>query len=255
MENNKKDYLLKTLGLQFVICALIFGLLLFLSENNSSLYAAIKDLFSARLEKNLSVNEVEDVFNNIGGLTDSYYTDNAPETEQSEEAEESTAPSAEVFSGGADIKTENNKLPENVSLKKYRLDKTMTVPVKGEVTSEFGFRIHPITGEKGFHSGIDLAAPSGSPIHAAFDGVVVYAGFDQWNGNHLKIMHGDEIMTVYCHCSELFVEKGCVVRAGEIIAAVGSTGSSTGPHLHFELRINDISFNPQYALKTAVYAI
>lgn len=255
MDNNKKDYLLRTLGLQFVICALIFGLLFLLSKNNSSLHASLKELFSARLEKNLSVNEVEDVFNSFGDISDSYSADNTPETEQSSETEESTAPSAEIFSGGADIKTENNKLPENVSLREYRLDKTMTAPVKGEVTSEFGFRIHPITGENGFHSGIDLAAKSGSPIHAAFDGVVIYAGFDRWNGNHLKIMHGDEIMTVYCHCKELFVKKGIVVRAGEVIAAVGSTGSSTGPHLHFEVRINDISFNPQYALKSAVYAI
>lgn len=255
MDNNKKDYLLRTLGLQFVICALIFGLMFLLSKNNSSLHESLRELFSARLEKNLSVNEVEEVFNSIGDHSNSYSTDNAPETEQSSETEESTAPSAEVFSGGADIKTENDTVPENVSLSEYKLDRTMTAPVKGRVTSEFGFRIHPITGENGFHSGTDLAAESGSPIHAAFDGVVIYAGFDQWNGNHLKIKHGDEIMTVYCHCQELYVKKGCVVRAGEVIAAVGSTGSSTGPHLHFELRINDISFNPRYALKTAVYAV
>jgi murein DD-endopeptidase MepM/ murein hydrolase activator NlpD len=92
----------------------------------------------------------------------------------------------------------------------------------------------------------------GTAIYSAFDGKVIKADYDKWNGNFIKIEHENNIMTVYCHCEKLLVKKGDVIKAGQKIATVGSTGSSTGPHLHFELRINNISYDPQNALKTAV---
>jgi murein DD-endopeptidase MepM/ murein hydrolase activator NlpD len=128
----------------------------------------------------------------------------------------------------------------------------MFLPLEGKITSPFGLRIHPISGQQRFHAGIDIAAATGTPIYSAFDGRVIYAGYDQWNGNYLKIQHENNIMTVYCHCEALNVKKGDTVRAGNKVATVGSTGSSTGPHLHFELRINNVSYDPQNALKTAI---
>ena len=131
----------------------------------------------------------------------------------------------------------------------------MLLPLKGKTTSNFGVRTHPISGDLRFHAGIDIAAEKGTNIYSAFDGEIVEADYDNWNGNFIKIKHDNNIMTVYCHCDKLNVIKGQKIRAGEVIATVGSTGSSTGPHLHFELRIDNISYNPQKALKEAKNAV
>ena len=101
----------------------------------------------------------------------------------------------------------------------------------------------------------DIALNAGEPIYAIFDGEIIEADYDQWNGNYIKIKHDNNIISVYCHCSKLFVKKGDVIRGGEVIAQVGSTGQSTGPHIHFEIRINDISYNPSFALKDAKDAV
>lgn len=92
----------------------------------------------------------------------------------------------------------------------------------------------PVTGEKGaFHSGLDVGAPTGTDIVAAAEGTVTVAGYTSINGNYIKIYHGNGITTAYCHCSVLEVEAGEKVSQGQVIAKVGSTGKSTGPHLHF----------------------
>lgn len=109
------------------------------------------------------------------------------------------------------------------------------MPVSGTVTSRYGERIHPIYGEESFHSGTDIAAEEGSPVYAVLDGIVVAAGTAEKAGNYVKIDHGDSLVTLYCHCCEVYVENGDVVRQGEIIAGVGQTGLATGPHLHFEV--------------------
>ncbi len=105
-------------------------------------------------------------------------------------------------------------------------------------------RIHPIYGYQRFHSGLDMAAPSGSPILAAADGKVVAASYEATMGNYVMIDHGDGLYTVYMHASALYVSTGQEVSAGTQIAAVGSTGSSTGPHLHFSVRLNGQYVNP-----------
>jgi murein DD-endopeptidase MepM/ murein hydrolase activator NlpD len=165
--------------------------------------------------------------------------------------------SAEIIaSGGRDIKVSSDEdIPKNVSVADYKLSQKMVLPLKGKTTSEFGIRTHPISGDLRFHAGIDIAAEKGTNIYSAFDGEVMEADYDKWNGNYIKIKHDNDIMTIYCHCEKLNVKKGQKIRAGEVIATVGSTGSSTGPHLHFELRINNISYNPQKAFKEAKNAV
>jgi len=118
-------------------------------------------------------------------------------------------------------------------------------PVNGRQTSSFGYRVHPISGSRRMHTGVDLAAPSGTPIRAAATGVVVIAGWMNGYGNTVTIDHGGGISTLYGHCSRLFVSRGQRVQAGQRIAAVGSTGFSTGPHLHFEKRVNGRPVNPR----------
>ena len=117
-------------------------------------------------------------------------------------------------------------------------------PTIGEVTSNFGWRVHPILGTERFHAGIDFGADYGSLIYASARGRVIYADWYGGYGNSVIIDHGNGMTTLYAHCSELYVKDGDVVERGQPIAAVGSTGFSTGPHLHFELRANGEPVDP-----------
>lgn len=111
-------------------------------------------------------------------------------------------------------------------------------PSYTRISDDYGARIHPILKTQQFHNGVDMAAPSGSPILAAYDGEVVAAAYNGSMGNYVMIDHGDGLYTIYMHASALYVSKGQSVARGEKIAAVGSTGRSTGPHLHFSVRLN-----------------
>ena len=117
------------------------------------------------------------------------------------------------------------------------------------ISDDYGMRMHPTLGVEKFHNGIDLAAPSGSPILAAYDGDVVGAGYSSTMGNYLMIDHGDGLLTIYMHASKLYVSTGAAVSKGQKIAAVGSTGRSTGPHLHFGVRLNGNYVSPWKYLK------
>ena len=118
------------------------------------------------------------------------------------------------------------------------------MPVQGRISSEFGNRFHPIDKRIKFHAGIDIAAPLGTPIATAASGTVKFAGWSKGYGNMVIIEHPDGRQTRYGHASKLFVATGDTVTAGQQIAAVGSTGKSTGPHVHFEMRENDQPVNP-----------
>ncbi|HEV2767169.1 MAG TPA: peptidoglycan DD-metalloendopeptidase family protein [Acidimicrobiales bacterium] len=112
------------------------------------------------------------------------------------------------------------------------------------VTSGFGYRIHPIFGTSRLHAGIDLRGSTGTPILAAGEGVVVSAGWRGGYGNTVIIDHGGSLATLYAHQSQIHVRAGATVRRGQAIGAVGSTGQSTGPHLHFEVRVNGTPVDP-----------
>lgn len=117
-------------------------------------------------------------------------------------------------------------------------------------TSGFGERRDPFTGERTLHGGVDLAAPEGTPIPAAKDGVVIAAGPRGGYGNAVEIQHPDGTTTLYGHASEVMVTPGTSVKAGDPIALVGQTGRSTGPHLHLELRREGHRLDPVQALKS-----
>lgn len=117
-------------------------------------------------------------------------------------------------------------------------------PVSGVVTSGFGMRNHPILKGRRAHKGLDIAAPTGTEIVAPGGGTVIFSGRKGGYGNTVIVDHGYGYTTLYAHCSRLLVEKGAVVSRGDVIALVGSTGRSTGPHLHYEVRINNDHMNP-----------
>lgn len=121
----------------------------------------------------------------------------------------------------------------------------------GAVSSEFGYRKSPFTGKREFHSGVDIAHNSGAPVHATAVGTVIHAGYQSVLGKTVTIDHGFGIITRYAHLSSIGVATGQLVQQGEVIAKVGSTGRSTGPHLHYEVRVNEIpvdasKFIPEY---------
>ncbi|MDR3224827.1 MAG: peptidoglycan DD-metalloendopeptidase family protein [Clostridiales Family XIII bacterium] len=118
-------------------------------------------------------------------------------------------------------------------------------PVIGSVTSEYGWRIHPISGTRKFHAGIDIAAATGTPIHAAASGTVIKAAYSGGYGNVVIIDHGSGITTLYGHNSSYASSVGKSVKRGDVIAYAGSTGNSTGPHCHFEVRVNGATQNPR----------
>lgn len=117
-------------------------------------------------------------------------------------------------------------------------------PSYTRISDEYGWRMHPTLGIRKFHNGLDLAAPGGSPILAAYDGEVIAADYSSSMGNYIMIDHGDSLYTIYMHASALYVSKGATVSRGQQIAAVGTTGRSTGNHLHFGVRLNGEYVNP-----------
>jgi murein DD-endopeptidase MepM/ murein hydrolase activator NlpD len=119
-------------------------------------------------------------------------------------------------------------------------------PVPGSILgSAFGFRIDPITGRQALHTGLDFQADSGTPILAAAGGVVVTQEYHVGYGNMVEIDHGNDLITRYAHALETFVKKGDIVKRGQKVASVGSTGRSTGPHLHFEVLVQGVPQDPQ----------
>ncbi len=129
------------------------------------------------------------------------------------------------------------------------LNLNFTRPVSGEISSPFGWRIDPFTGKRAYHRGIDIRAKEGTPVKSAESGEVIFAGEKGGYGNLVIIEHSGGYRTYYAHLEEIDVKEGDSVAKGAIIGKVGSTGRSTGPHLHFEIRRGDRVLNPLSELK------
>lgn len=135
------------------------------------------------------------------------------------------------------------KTPVHISIEENH-DHEFEPPTKGVVSSRFGLRSDPFTGENRFHKGLDIAAPLGSPVQAAAAGKVVFSGWAEGYGNLVTLDHGDGILTRYAHTAANLVNAGDDVAAGQEIALVGTTGRSTAPHLHFEMHRNGQPIDP-----------
>lgn len=118
-------------------------------------------------------------------------------------------------------------------------------PVHGCLTSKFGPRRSPFTGKMRFHGGMDIAAGTGTPVRAAADGVAIFGGRDGGYGLSVELVHIGGIVTRYAHLSKIIAVPGKIVRKGEVLGLVGSTGASTGPHLHYEVLVNGVRVNPR----------
>ena len=152
-------------------------------------------------------------------------------------ASTSSRKSSNVYQAKGTVNTKTTTSSGKVSL-----GISLIKPVSGTISSRFGSRSSV---RSSAHTGLDIAAASGTPIKAAASGTVTFSGYKGSYGNMIVISHGNGVQTYYGHCSKLYVSAGTQVSQGQTIAAVGSTGNSTGPHLHLEIRVNGVAYNPQ----------
>ncbi len=157
---------------------------------------------------------------------------------QREIAKKEAAKKAAAKSNGGNAANEPSSYSVNASGLRWPLN------IPGRISSKFGAREQPTAGASTNHQGVDIAASEGTPIVAAGDGTVVTATYSSSAGNYLMVYHGNSLYTVYMHCSKLAASEGATVKAGDVIAYVGSTGVSTGAHLHFGISINGVYVDP-----------
>ena len=153
-------------------------------------------------------------------------------------------------------KSKNFLIKEIKEEKKEALENSNATYIKGKwpletyryISSGYGYRTHPITKRLSFHNGIDIPAPKNTSVLASDDGIVTFSGYKSGYGNVVEIKHFDNKKTLYAHNNSIVVNVGEVVKRGQVIAKVGSTGDSTGNHVHFEVKINDKRINPLYGI-------
>ncbi len=234
------DYYTVVIIGQFFICLLLSLLLYLLFQFGGGFGASLKERFNIILgekgTESLSA-MAEEVF--------SFFADSDVDLAVNGD----TVTDAELYGmGGEDI--ELYEAAEKTSFAPFVTTDTVLNPIEnGRYTSYFGYRTNPITGEWSFHTGLDIAASEGTNIRAALKGQVTKVGEDGRAGKYVFLTHSDGFQTFYCHCSEILVEEGMYINKGETVAKVGTTGWSTGPHLHFEFRRDGIRLNPLWALE------
>lgn len=199
----------------------------------------------------------------IGGVS------SAPSAPAEEETGSSPAPPSSAPSSSSSLPEENSSgaggdftpvngwiLPENCTTAPVVYTGCALFPIEGggRITSSFGFREHPVQGKPEFHKAVDIAAAQGTNILAAFDGKVVESAYDEELGNYIILDHGNAFTTIYAHCDRRIAQTGMQVRQGEVIAKVGSTGDSTGFHLHFAMTLEGLYFDPAYIFPREIHA-
>lgn len=213
---------------------------LFSTIESNSEFIELKSLYDKKIAANLGINESYNISKKWSDL-----------------AKKSFALSSEFSKFDFKFKVIKNAVTglENKihALDQHLLDKesillsTPTIlPANGWITSYFGHRISPYSGGRKMHEGLDVGAPFGTPIVAPADGIVTFSGVKPGFGKFVQIDHGYGIETIYAHSQKRLVKTGDKVKRGELIAKVGSTGYSTGPHLHYEVRVNGIAVDPLY---------
>lgn len=250
----KTDYFIRLLLLQTFLSVLIVSGVFLASKIAPNTFAEMKADYGRIMQTDMSAGEIADklkeaaeyVFKPVGS-TDKVKTamsENIMTTYEvtSDETGEKIAVGEMINGSGGD----DSESAKGTSFDNYFVNANPVLPVKGaRITSRFGYRIHPITEKRGFHTGLDMAAPEGTPVSSVYFGKVKKTGEgDSW-GKYVLVEHSDGFETFYCHLSEIYAQEGSVIRQGETVGLVGSTGMSTGPHLHFEVRINDIRVDPE----------
>ena len=279
----QKDRVFDFLLVQIAVCCAAALVAFCLKGIGGEVYQRARDKYLATLNDPTSISEVIETVAGLfdlntpvtpaggssqpgeSGPQDDTIPAAAPADEESEPAQNESAPSESVSSNGSTSGTESdssatgeeegdagfiidfNTVGQQLSTHKSNTN-TMMMPVSGTITSLYGYRTDPFTGEHTMHGGLDLAAPTGTDIRCALDGTVKTVGNSDSYGQYILVAHGNGLETLYAHCSKILTSRNTAVKRGTIIAKVGSTGRSTGPHCHFEVRTGGARINPQWVL-------
>lgn len=227
-----KDRSFNFLMAQTVICALAVAFVLVLKALGGYYYSYSKAVFEENFNKPINVSQVLSAEETREILTAQSTVYGAGGTEEE----------VKFLIEKSQITDEETKEIEDTGIN------SMCIPVNGKITSEYSYRIHPISGQYLFHSGLDIGADEGEDILSALDGTVTDVDTEETTsyGKYIVVSHSNNTSTLYGHCSKIIAKKGDKVKKGQVIAKVGSTGNSTGPHLHFEVRVNSVRLNPEW---------
>ena len=235
----KKGSLVRVVATQAAVCALLLGGLFLAQKALPNTYRQLHEAYTRVMQTDLSVKEVWAAAKAVFASLKEDIAVLSPYREEPASVPAATASAAGGIDVAMEYATQNcSAAPMVITVRPHR-------PVaQGELSSPFGYRIHPISGEEGVHTGMDIAADEGEPISAAFYGTVLETGESKGYGKYVLMEHANGLRTLYAHCSEIAAQEDMVLRPGEIIAYVGSTGNSTGPHLHFEVRLRGLRCDP-----------
>lgn len=229
------DLVTKVILVQLAVCAFIVALIFAAWKFCPNVFSVIKSEYSKIMSVDIGIDDVRQTIDNAAA------EQQATGEEEQYEVSTEAATEAQSGEGGEDTEIQDTAIAVMTSLGD---SKDITVPLHGRISSKYGYRTNPISGVYGLHTGVDIAADEGSPIVAAYNGVVKDTGVGEKRGKYILMLHNDGSETLYCHCSKITVDEDEVIRAGEVIALVGSTGWSTGPHLHFEIHRNGSAIDP-----------
>ncbi|MDR2687857.1 MAG: M23 family metallopeptidase [Oscillospiraceae bacterium] len=240
-----KGSLVRVVVTQAAVCALLLGCLVGVRKMMPNTYRQLRAAYTQAMRTDMSVKEVWAAAKAVfASLKEDIYV-MVPYREAS-------GAQAAAGAGGIDIALEYAS--QNCSAAPIATTARPFPPLgEGALSSAFGYRIHPISGEEGVHAGMDVAAPEGDPVSAAFFGTVLEAGESKGYGKYVLMEHAGGLQTLYAHCSEIAAGEGMVLRPGDVIAYVGSTGNSTGPHLHFEVRLHGLRCDPAPLFGSGMY--
>lgn len=243
----KSDHIAVMMFTQLILCAMMTLFVFGVSRMSANGYSALKLGYERITSRDMSVSQL---WQEVKSVAKTVVKKDASKTAAKIDVEKVNAAKCTDDSLGKGGDDEQVFAPTSTTLfAPFLVSSTICTPVSGRISSPFGYRVNPITGVWSFHSGIDIAAPSGEKIKAAYYGTVSDVGYDDAAGNYVVISHSGGLVTKYMHCSQTLVKKGDNVRKGETVARVGSTGMSTGPHLHFIIEINGKKVNPLYVLE------
>lgn len=266
-EKNNDDIFIKLTVVQLVFCFIAFGTVFLAMKLNSELFESFREEFAILNESDFDLGSYSFFdFGSAREKKENNETTEEPDSEEeadddTDEDDEAAAKDSNFTPLAAGEQKENEAQSAAgfsaeddellcVFSSAYEEDAAV-MPVNGKITSPYGERIHPVYGGDNFHSGEDIAASEGTSVYAALDGTVTDVGKGEKSGNYVKILHEGGTETLYCHLRNANVTKGIAVRRGDIIGFVGQTGLATGPHLHFEVKINGEKVDPQILLEGA----
>ncbi|MDR1631005.1 MAG: M23 family metallopeptidase [Oscillospiraceae bacterium] len=261
------DYLVRVISVQITVCVLVFALALICSKVGGDSFSDAVNEYKRLTENDLTMEKLKDAITEKkdGGQSAEATTIPAdttalPSAPLEDDTDTAAEEEPESFTGLAYEGQDSALSPmafspiENSSvsaiLQSLIKDGPVVPVANSRITSTFGYRNHPITGENHLHTGTDFGADEGDRVMAVLDGKVTKADYSDARGYFIVLQHANNMETYYCHNSKLLVKEGTVVRAGETIALAGSTGDSNGPHVHLEVHINGEPKDPMKVLFT-----